>query len=216
MAQCKYCSETVDKKYELCKEHYYDAEDGIIDECKCGRYKDVEFDLCRDCYKALRSNGDSHQRKQRISDSNIKGRLAEAIVEEMFLSMGYQVFRFGMENTVPGFGDRLLSKTGPVAEQVRNMPDFIVVKDSRIAFIEVKYRTNGDFDFYDYYRTRGKYPYPNAYFILITPNHIKIQKAEKLEAGQDFVYLGSHPDFITDKEIILQYKEFCNKFFGNC
>jgi len=215
MAECKYCGDKVDPKYELCKEHYYDAQEGIIDKCQCGRYKDSEYDLCQECFKKSKSN-EHGRKKKKISDNNIKGRLAESIIEEMFLAMDYRVFRFGMENTVPGFSDRYLPKQGDVANQVRKMPDFIIVKDSKIAFIEVKYRTNGDFDFNDYYSNRGKYPYPNAYFILVTPKHIKIQKAEELEKGKGFNYLGSHPDFNTDKEIILQYIEFCKKFFGNC
>ena len=64
----------------------------------------------------------------RVSDSSIKGRLAEAIIEEMFISWGYRVFRFGMENTIPGFEDRELPKKGGVADEVRKMPGFIVVK----------------------------------------------------------------------------------------
>ena len=71
--------------------------------------------------------------------------------------------------------------------------------------MEVKYRTNGEFDFSSYDK-KGGYPYPNAYFILVTPKHIKIQKAEELQKGKDFVYLGSHPDFETDKQII--YKAY--------
>lgn len=214
MVQCKYCS-SPSGNYELCKEHYYDSQDGVIDKCKCGGYKDSEYELCLDCYKKSKS-GSGERKKIKISDSSIKGRLAEAIVEEMFLALGYRVFRFGMENTVPGFSDRYLPKTGEVANQVRKMPDFIIVKDTLIAFIEVKYRTNGEFDFNEYYKSRGKYPYPNAYFVLITPKHIKVQKTEQLETGKDFVYLGSHEDFSADKEIILQYIEFCKKFFGNC
>ena len=32
----------------------------------------------------------------------IKGRIAETLIEELFLRLGYNVFRYGMENTVPG------------------------------------------------------------------------------------------------------------------
>ena len=154
---------------------------------------------------------------RKISDSFIKGRLAESIVEEMFISMNYQVFRFGMENTVPGFENRFLSREGSVANHVRKMPDFIVVKESKIYFVEVKYRTvEENFDFNKEYSKKGGYPYSDAYFILVSPKHIKIQKASELEKGRKFVYLGSCKDFETDKEIILQYIEFCKKFFGNC
>ncbi|MBN2682259.1 MAG: hypothetical protein JXR58_07105 [Bacteroidales bacterium] len=32
----------------------------------------------------------------------IKGRIAETLIQELFLSLGYNVFRYGMENTIPG------------------------------------------------------------------------------------------------------------------
>jgi len=217
MGTCKSCGEE-SGKYDLCKSCYYDFEDGLIDKCKCGNFKDSEYDLCKDCYKKSKQNNKETQKKSKISDSSIKGRLAEAIVEEMFLAMGYRVFRFGMENTVPGFGDRYLPRKGDVADEVRKMPDFIVVKDSQVTYVEVKYRTKGEegFDFNSYYAKKRGYPYKNAYFILVTPKHIKVQKASELEKGEGFIFLNKCKEFETDKEIILQYIEFCKKFFGNC
>ena len=118
--KCKYCGEECGT-YELCKDCYYDKEDGLIDECKCGNYKDSEYELCLECYK--KSKFDKPQKKNKINDNAIKGKVAEAIVEEMFLSMGYEVFRFGMENTIPGFSGRDNIKKGEVANQVRKMPE---------------------------------------------------------------------------------------------
>lgn len=213
--KCKYCGEECEEEYNLCKSCYYDFKDGLIDECKCGNYKDSEYELCFECYK--KSKIDEPQKKNKINDNAIKGKVAEAIVEEMFLSMGYEVFRFGMENTIPGFSGRHNIKKGEVANQVRKMPDFIVVKGPQISFVEVKYRTKeDDFDFNEYYAKKGGYPYKNAYFILISPKHIKIQKAAELEKGKGFIWLGDCEDFQTDREIIKQYVEFCKKFFGNC
>jgi len=215
--RCKYCGEE-SKKYDLCHHCYYEYEDGLIDKCKCGNFKDAGYDLCKDCYNKSKRGNNETQKKSKVSDSSIKGRLAEAIIEEMFISMNYRVFRFGMENTIPGFGNRELPKKGEVANEVRKMPDFIVVKDQNIAYVEVKYRTKGEdgFDFNSYYGKKGGYPYKNAYFILVTPKHIKIQKASELEKGKDFIYLNKCKDFETDKNIILQYIDFCKKFFGNC
>jgi hypothetical protein len=213
MGYCKYCGKN-SGKYDLCKECYELYQEGLIDKCKCGNYKDSDYTVCKECYEKQKKNKSG--RKAKISDASIKGRLAEAIVEEMFLSMGYRVFRFGMENTVPGFADRYLPKKGEVAEEVRKMPDFIVVKDSKIAYIEVKYRTSGKFDFNDFYARKGGYPYKSAFFILVTPKHILIQKASRLEKGEDFMYLNECEYFDTDKDIILKYIEFCKKFFGNC
>ncbi len=50
----------------------------------------------------------------------------------------------------------------------------------------------------------------------MTPKHIKIQKAEELAKGENFVYLNKFPDFETERETILKHIEFCKKFFGNC
>ncbi len=114
---------------------------------KCRFYTKYNNGLCTRCHS-----------KKHKSDSSIKGRLAETIVEEMFIAMGYDVFRFGMENTLPGFANRHLPKQGEIASHVRKMPDFITVKGSQIAFIEVKYRTNGKFDFREHYSEKGGYP----------------------------------------------------------
>lgn len=189
---------------KLCGEE--SGKNEATDKCKCGNFKEFEHELCKECYKKY----------GRINDHSIKGRLAEAIIEEMFLAMDYRVFRFGMENTVPGFSERHLPKTGEVANEVRKMPDFIVVKDKHIAYLEVKYRTSGKFDLEKYYKKRGGYPYSSAYIVLVTPKHIKIQKASELEKGEGFIFLNKCKDFETDKKIILQYIKFCNKFFGNC
>ena len=35
-------------------------------------------------------------------ENMIKARIAETLIEELFLQLGYSVFRYGMENTVPG------------------------------------------------------------------------------------------------------------------
>ena len=85
------------------------------------------------------------------------------------------------------------------------MPDFVFVRDNQTHYIEVKYRTSGEFDFKEYYDSRGGYPYPEAYVVLVTPKHIKTQKAEKLQKGTNFVGFSQIKDFETDKETIIQY-----------
>jgi len=207
MGNCKFCK-AESGKYELCYECYWEKQNGLIDICKCGNYKYSSFYYCDKCEKHNKTT------KRKFSDSIIKGRLAEAIIEELFISLGYEVHRYGMENTIPGFMNRFSAK-GEVAFKIRRMPDFVVVKDSEPFFIEVKYRSNDNFDFMSAYDKEGGYPYPDAYFILVSSKYIKIQKASKLEKGEDFIYLGDCTDFNTDKDIIKQYVEFTRKFFGN-
>ncbi len=45
------CGRRIPDDHFLCREHYEDWEDGLIDQCpRCGRFKDVMYDLCLDCY----------------------------------------------------------------------------------------------------------------------------------------------------------------------
>src|SRR5258708_2089469 len=57
----------------------------------------------------------------------IKGRLAESLIQELFLSRGYNVFPYGMENTIPGIMESLKgSKRTDVSNHIKSMPDFVI------------------------------------------------------------------------------------------
>ncbi len=72
----------------------------------------------------------------------IKGRIGEAIAEQLFNELGYRVFRYGIENTLPGVVDIIEGDRGTVIKSIRNQPDFIVSsKQNDWSLIEVKYRT---------------------------------------------------------------------------
>ncbi len=56
--KCQYwnCNRNIRANHFLCAEHYEDWEDYVIDKCpECGRYKDVEYDVCKDCYGTLKN-----------------------------------------------------------------------------------------------------------------------------------------------------------------
>lgn len=51
--KCQYwnCNKNIRANHFLCTEHYEDYQDYVIDKCpECGRYKDIEYDVCKDCY----------------------------------------------------------------------------------------------------------------------------------------------------------------------
>jgi len=55
--KCQYwnCNRNIRANHFLCSEHYEDWEDYVIGKCpECGRYKDVEYDVCKDCYSRLK------------------------------------------------------------------------------------------------------------------------------------------------------------------
>jgi hypothetical protein len=128
----------------------------------CGEYTKFEGGLCLSCYKGgnnnpsgkknlppekqnagLNSNGIS-EKEWNYRYNMIKGRIAETLVQELFLTLKYNVFRYGMENTIPGIMELLKGIKSEVAEEIKRMPDFVVQnpRTGEVFFIEVKFRAN--------------------------------------------------------------------------
>ena len=66
--------------------------------------------LCRDCQENFPQNEEPNglsKKEEFYREGMIKGRIAETLIEELFLSLKYNVFRYGMENTVPGIMELL-------------------------------------------------------------------------------------------------------------
>jgi hypothetical protein len=149
----------------------------------------------------------------------IKGRFAETLIEELFLSLKYKVFRYGMENTIPGIVDLLTGVRSDVADELRRMPDF-VIQDPRtkeVHYVEVKFRADGCFSFKG---LKGEYPYMNAFIIVVSKKHIKCLTAEELKAGKSISaecrnYLGNRKEFETDRQVIVDFCNFAVRFFEN-
>jgi hypothetical protein len=157
------------------------------------------------------------EKEERFREGMIKGRIAETLIEELFLSLGYNVFRYGMENTVPGIMDLLKGVRSDVAYNIRRMPDFVVQnkKNGAVYFIEVKFRAKEEFKFGDLSKD---YPYKNCYFILVSKKHIKCITYEELKDGGDVTpktqnYLGNRKEFDLDKPTIIKFCDFAVKFF---
>ncbi len=194
-------------------------------ECiKCKAYTKFDGGLCFDCYKDKNDHtpvepGGLSDKDRAYRYGMIKGRIAETLIQELFLSLGYNVFRFGMENTIPGIMDLLKGVRSDVALEIRRMPDFVMQnpKSKEVYFVEVKFRASGEFKFSDLPKN---YPYTNAYIVLVSKKHIKCITVEELHAGKEITpssknYLGSRAEFDLDKEVIKDFCEFAIKFFDN-
>jgi hypothetical protein len=198
-------------------------------ECtKCGAYTKFNGGLCYKCYKAKGEPEDLNELDQApeagLSDRErnyrynmIKGRIAETLIQELFLSLDFNVFKYGMENTIPGIMELLKGIKSEVAREIKLMPDFVIqdTRNSNVYFVEVKFRANGSFKYSDL----GKdYPYGNAYVIVVSKKHIKCLKVEELKSGKEITascrnYLGSRKEFDLDKEVILEFCDFAVQFF---
>lgn len=174
--------------------------------------------LCRTCQEKYEFGSEETgltEGESKYREGMIKGRIAETLVEELFLSLKYDVFRYGMENTVPGIMKLLRGVRGDVATNIRRMPDLVVKKDKKVFFVEVKFRSNEEFSFKDL--PKG-YPYENAYFIIVSKKHIKCITYRELKEGKEISpssknYLGNRDEFGLDKQVIIDFCDFATKFF---
>ncbi|HSE90551.1 MAG TPA: hypothetical protein VLJ79_30360 [Candidatus Binatia bacterium] len=77
----------------------------------------------------------------------IKGRIAEALVEELLRTCGNNVYRFGYESLLQNlvqFNSKFDRETKN-GQQVRSIPDFVVVNGrGRPTFVEAKFRWDPD------------------------------------------------------------------------
>ena len=177
----------------------------------CGEYTKFNNGLCTECYN--KKNGNPWV------SGVIKGTIAETIIEQLFISLDFQVYKYGMENTIPGILDLLKGVRGDVSKNIRQMPDFVVFKDKQAHFIEVKFRKNGKLTLKDI-ESYGDYPFENALFVLVTPKHIKCISYAELKAGKEITektknWLGKRKEFETDSELIIDYCKYATKFFEN-
>ena len=205
-------------------------------ECtKCGEYTKFNGGLCTKCYYANNGGTNVTEHTKPIENSSllhdsgltdkerqyrygmIKGRIAETLIQELFLSLGYNVFRYGMENTIPGIMELLKGVRSDVAQEIRRMPDFVMQnpKTKDVYFVEVKFRANGEFRFRD---LPPNYPYTNAYIILVSKKHIKCLTVGDLTEGKEITptshnYLGNRKEFDLEKDVIIDFCNFAIQFF---
>lgn len=149
--------------------------------------------------------------------NSIKGRVAETIIQELFLAHGFNVFHYGMERSIPGIAALTRKTNGPVNDRIRTMPDFVVQdqRNNRLHFVEVKYRANGQFSLED---IKGDYPWPHAFFIIVSRDHIKCLTYKQLVAGKHIEptctnLLIKRVDLNLDRALIVQFAQIARKFF---
>lgn len=198
-------------------------------ECiQCGAYTKYEKGLCLNCHNEKKKTEEVPVKEGTTSlsekDKNyrynmIKGRIAETLIQELFLQLKYNVFRYGMENTIPGIMDLLKGVKSEVADEIKRMPDFVIQnqKNGEVYFVEVKFRAAEKFSFSDLPKN---YAWENVYIIVVSKKHIKCITYQELKEGKEITpesrnYLGNRKEFDLDKDIIIAFCDFAIKFFEN-
>jgi len=119
----------------------------------------------------------------KFSFNLIKGRLAETVIKELFLLNDYNVFNYGMEQSLPGITMQLRNNKSEFAKKIRFMPDYVVQDRANgdLNYVEVKFRANGWFGIDDLDKA---YPYTNAWFIVVSPGKIQVIHYNMLKKGK--------------------------------
>ena len=154
--------------------------------------------------------------KKDFSLNLIKARVAETIIQQLFIENGYSVFHYGMENAVPTIVGRLNKDNSEISKSIRQMPDFVLQSpDGELFYLEVKYRAKGDFFFEE---ITDSFPYKNAWFIIVTKDQMFCASVSELKKYgkiplEDTFHLNNRTEFLLSVDAVNRFKDIAGKFF---
>jgi hypothetical protein len=157
-----------------------------------------------------------HRREWTFRCKMVKDKIAETLVEQLFLSHKYSVYRYGMEYVVPALGRSMKRLGSEVADRVRNMPDFVVQHrlNKETHFVEVKFRPNGCFSEKELDKS---YSYDNSLIIVVSHTGIKCLSVRELKQGLEITpdcsnYLAGRSEFQLRKDVVIDFCRFGETF----
>jgi hypothetical protein len=152
------------------------------------------------------------------SQNIIKARVAETIIQELFIQNRYNVFNYGMERTMPTLIGKIYHDKSEVSTAIRSMPDFVVqhIDSGELLYVEVKFRTSGCFCIKD---LLDNFPYENAHFVIVSNKTIKCISFKELKAGKTIVkednrHIKAYKCFKLKEESIDRFLIYVNNFFS--
>ncbi len=186
---------------------------------KCSRPKGTDYEYCAECHDKQKREAavkTFETKTARLTDANLKGRLAEALVEEIFKACDYEVHRIGAEHIAESILSRKNPRLGEAALLLRRLPDFFVIKDDETRLIEVKYRSSGKYpDCEEDKQDIEKHPYDEAFIVLVSPGRIDSNQIKALKKGLHFRTLYHSGDFPgLDQKIVLKYLSIAQSFIN--
>ena len=149
--------------------------------------------------------------------NTLKGRLAEHLVQDLFINSGYNVFNYGLERIHPLLSKQLRNDNHPTSKLLRHMPDFVVqsTEDGSLFYLEVKFRASGEFGFEDHFTD---YPFKNAWFVIVSPSKIQCMHYKRLSKGY-FIKpstnysLSKVKSFHISSVLLSEYEQFAAELF---
>lgn len=149
----------------------------------------------------------------------LKGRIAEHIIQDLFINSDYNVFNYGLERLHPSLSKLLAKNNRKTSKALRFMPDFVVQsnRDGDLFYMEVKFRADGYFSFEKNY---DDYPYKNAWFIIVSPGRIQCMHYKSLAKGlyiskESNNSLSSVRSFHIDARLLKEYQDYSALLFSS-
>lgn len=151
--------------------------------------------------------------------NSLKGRMAENLIQDLFINSGYNIFNYGLERLHPGLSKTLRTNNQKTSKALRYMPDFVVQSNINgdLFYLEVKFRASGIFGFDEKY---ADYPYKNAWFVIVSPEKIQCMHYKRLSQGKLItpvtnLTLTSVPSFHIEPELLYEYEEYARELFAS-
>ncbi len=149
--------------------------------------------------------------------NSLKGRIAEQLIQDLFINNHYNVFNYGLERLHPSLSKMISFDAHSTSRELRYMPDFVVQSSQNgdLFYLEVKFRANGSFRFDEKYE---HYPYRNAWFVIVSPEKIQCMHYKRLKAGYEITpetnySLNKVKSFHFTLESIKEYTEYTKQVF---
>ena len=154
-----------------------------------------------------------HKREWTFRYKMIKGKIAETLIQQLFLSHKYSVYYYGMEYAMQG----LAATRSVVYDRIRSMPGFVVQHRlyKETYFVEVKFRKDGSFSEKDLDKD---YPYDDALVIVVSKTDIKCLSVRELRQGWEITpecnnNLADRTEFQLRKDVVNDFCKFAETFF---
>jgi hypothetical protein len=148
----------------------------------------------------------------------IKGRIAEALVEELLRACGNNVYRFGYESLLQNLvqADSNFDRRTKNGQQVRSIPDFVVVNScGKPTFVEVKFRSDPDWLKAQLLQRIEEFWHAKVVLVTITKPYFRVAMLDPSSNGCLFERLEADQDFNVTHAALKQFEPLVRRFLVN-
>lgn len=166
----------------------------------------------------------TYRKKDYLTPYNLTvGRIAESLLQELFLIENYQTFKYGLENTYQYLYKKLRKNNKVSSISLRQSPDLIVYEpcEENLFYAEVKYRSSGIFTYEPEKFTNYVERFPNGYFFIATPTHFYTISFEEMRFKKKIDF-KEHPEYLLENsktfdlrsKSITHFENFLSVFYN--